>query len=934
MDAPVLPKRVYRFGLFQVDPHNGELLRQGVPIKLQEQPLRVLCLLLEHAGAVVTHEGIRQALWPVGTYVEFDGSLRAALKRLRYALGDDADNPTFIETVPKRGYRFVAPVTIVQASGEAAISADAQVQTPPDAARRYWPVLRYAGVAVVLLAIGTVWLSGHLKESPAKFLNLSLNANAHVSVRQAVAVLGFHNASGRAEDAWLSTAFSEMLSTELAGGEKLRLVSGEEVSNLRLSSPWPQTDSLDRSTTARIGTALNSDLLILGSYTATEGPEGGQLRLDIRLQEAKTGEILTEIAQAGDRQHVFQLVSGVGAKLRTRLGVPQLGEPEQASAVASMPMNREAARLYALGLSRLREFDSLAAKDLLLQACEADPGFSLAHLMLARAWGQLGYEQRKKEEAKKALDLSKGLPRSEQLMVQGDYYESLSDHEKAASTYRVLFELFPDSVEYGLLLTGAQLAAGHGNQASATLSQLRRLPAPGSDDPRIDLLDARAGAIDDPARLVLIRSAQRKAMAQGKKLLYAQARKEECLNLNYSMHPDQAPPACQEAYDTYLAAGNRLMAADALRLMGDCEGTLGQPVQAIATYERALKMLEELGEHYKTGAVLNNMAIVLANEGKLDLAEQLYRQAKFHFEQAGDKGNTSTALGNIADILFLRGDLPGAGKLYQQAFDIENSLDHSEPVYLLSRLSDLALTEGRVQDAHRLAQQAVAVGRQKQQAYQYLTSAMVSFGEALKAEGDLQGARQQFQEALDIRQKVGELGLVEEDQAEIADLDLDEGHPDQAEPLLRAAIPEFEREKSDPGATSAYTDLSRALLMEGKLADARNVIQRAVELARSSPDPALKLPIAIQKARVDMASAAHANQPLAATRAELRQAIATAKKLGYYGLECDARLALGEMEAKSSPKLGRSQLDALASEARRHGLELWARKAEQAIPGR
>jgi DNA-binding winged helix-turn-helix (wHTH) protein/Tol biopolymer transport system component len=118
MEPPVLPRRVYRFGLFQVEADGGKLLRQGVPVKLQEQPLRVLRLLLEKPGEVVTREELRQSLWPEGTYVEFDGSLNAALKRLRFALGDDADNPIFIETVPRCGYRFIAPVSVI-ASGRA-----------------------------------------------------------------------------------------------------------------------------------------------------------------------------------------------------------------------------------------------------------------------------------------------------------------------------------------------------------------------------------------------------------------------------------------------------------------------------------------------------------------------------------------------------------------------------------------------------------------------------------------------------------------------------------------------------------------------------------------------------------------------------------------------------------------------------------------------
>src|SRR5207302_341684 len=112
MDTLVLSKRVYRFGLFEADAESGKLLRQGMRVKLQDQPFRVLCQLLERAGQVVTREELRQSLWSGNTYVEFDGSLNAALKRLRFALGDSADNPIFIETLPKRGYRFLAPVSI------------------------------------------------------------------------------------------------------------------------------------------------------------------------------------------------------------------------------------------------------------------------------------------------------------------------------------------------------------------------------------------------------------------------------------------------------------------------------------------------------------------------------------------------------------------------------------------------------------------------------------------------------------------------------------------------------------------------------------------------------------------------------------------------------------------------------------------------------
>jgi DNA-binding winged helix-turn-helix (wHTH) protein/Tol biopolymer transport system component len=115
MGPDVAATRVYRFGLFEADVRNGRLLRHGERIKIQDQPFRVLLVLLGRAGEIITREELRQELWPSDTYVEFDGSLNAALMKLRHALGDSPDNPTFIETVPKRGYRFIAPVETVYA---------------------------------------------------------------------------------------------------------------------------------------------------------------------------------------------------------------------------------------------------------------------------------------------------------------------------------------------------------------------------------------------------------------------------------------------------------------------------------------------------------------------------------------------------------------------------------------------------------------------------------------------------------------------------------------------------------------------------------------------------------------------------------------------------------------------------------------------------
>jgi DNA-binding winged helix-turn-helix (wHTH) protein len=112
VSSPALPR--YRFGNFELNVQSGELRRNGAKLRLQDQPFLVLRKLLESAGTVVAREDIHAALWPADTFVDFDTSLNTAIKRLREVLGDSADNPVFIETVPRRGYRFLAPVQVIQ----------------------------------------------------------------------------------------------------------------------------------------------------------------------------------------------------------------------------------------------------------------------------------------------------------------------------------------------------------------------------------------------------------------------------------------------------------------------------------------------------------------------------------------------------------------------------------------------------------------------------------------------------------------------------------------------------------------------------------------------------------------------------------------------------------------------------------------------------
>jgi DNA-binding winged helix-turn-helix (wHTH) protein/Tol biopolymer transport system component len=142
---------LYRFGVFELDANSGELRRNGVKLRLQDQPYQVLLKLLDHAGQTVTREELRSTLWAADTFVDFETGLNTTIKRLRETLGDSAENPTFIETVPKRGYRFIAPVATSSSAPEAVAN-----KVEPDKKGRFGSKLAIGAAAIVLggLSVG------------------------------------------------------------------------------------------------------------------------------------------------------------------------------------------------------------------------------------------------------------------------------------------------------------------------------------------------------------------------------------------------------------------------------------------------------------------------------------------------------------------------------------------------------------------------------------------------------------------------------------------------------------------------------------------------------------------------------------------------------------------------------------------------------------
>ena len=339
--------------MFEADLDDRVLTKSGVRVRLQDQPFQILALLLENPGRTVTREELQEKLWPGDTFVEFDAGLNTAMKKLRTALGDAADSPRFIETVPRRGYRFVAPVSFpeeaqpVLAASPAKrefspgplVNPESEKPDPPKEprAKRRWVI---ATALIVAAAVGTYSYFGGMRgKNQSPFL-------VQAKMRPSVAVLGFRNSSGNPDSVWLSTAFSEMLSTELAADEKLRTIPGENISRIKADFALRESDGLAPDTLGTIRQGLNVDFVVLGSYFDLGQKSGGSVRMDLRLQDARTGETVASVTESGTEVGLPDLASRAGAELRRRLGAGQLSPFQTASTNLAFPASTEANRLY------------------------------------------------------------------------------------------------------------------------------------------------------------------------------------------------------------------------------------------------------------------------------------------------------------------------------------------------------------------------------------------------------------------------------------------------------------------------------------------------------------------------------------------------------------------------------------------------------------
>jgi eukaryotic-like serine/threonine-protein kinase len=369
------PGVVYQFGPFEVNVASGELLKNGRRIKLQEQPYRLLVALLENSGEVISREELRSRLWPQDTFVDFDGSLRVAVGKLREALDDSADDPRYIETIPKRGYRFLVPeVRRVEAAPEASELEAAKMGDDirredlaplKTGARdtRWWMVVATILIIGIGLAVGG---------------RMVFSRKAHgLTDKDTMVLADFANATG---DPVFDGTLRLGLGVQLEQSPFLSIVSDEKIQHTLGLMGQPADAKLIPAIAREVCQRTASAAVLDGSIARI----GTQYLLTLKAVNCESGKTLASTeAQASDQNHVLDALGKVSIEIRNKLGeslstIQKFDTPLEEATTPSL----EALKAYSSGMQTMKTKGPEAATPFFKRAIELDPNFAVAYAYL------------------------------------------------------------------------------------------------------------------------------------------------------------------------------------------------------------------------------------------------------------------------------------------------------------------------------------------------------------------------------------------------------------------------------------------------------------------------------------------------------------------------------------------------------------------------
>ncbi len=463
-------QELLRFGVFELNLTSEELRKSGVILKLAPQPFRLLALLASHAGQVVTRDSIQKQLWGEETEVDSEHGVRQCINQVRTALGDDSDNPVYVETIPRQGYRFLAPVTSqtvaaprpqvkeahdsgmvdaiasqvlakVAASvaaaplGPSAAASGSATSAPPAseslaAAREpSWRLIRVrlAVASLVLIAL----LAGALYWRPRK-------ASA-LTEKDTIVLADFDNSAG---DPVFDGTLKQGLAIQLEQSPFLNVLSDRKVAaTLKLmnhSVGEPLTEDV-----AREVCLLSNSKAMLSSSIARLGHE---YVIGVKAIDCTTGDVLAGVqAQAKDKEAVLKALDSAAASLRGKLGeslssVQKYATPLEEASTPSL----EALQAYSLGQKTKLSKGQTLALPFFKRAVELDPNFAMGYAGMAVAYGNLNEPGRAAENARKAYELREKVSDRERYYIEAFYYiAATGELDKAAQVYEQWQQTYP-----------------------------------------------------------------------------------------------------------------------------------------------------------------------------------------------------------------------------------------------------------------------------------------------------------------------------------------------------------------------------------------------------------------------------------------------------------------------------------------------------------
>src|SRR5215470_5888661 len=377
--------RTVRFATFEVDLTAGELRKGGMKIKVHGQPFEVLAMLLERPGEIVPREEFKQKLWPTDTFVDFDHGVNTAVNRLREALGDSADSPRFIETLPRKGYRFIAPTETVVEPPANPKNVDPPQDAEPTPAR---PTHLKLAVGVLSLALivgvigSVVWKMVGGRSTPAI---------------RSIAVLPLENLSGDANQGYFADGITDELIADLSQVSSLRVISRTSVMQYKgVRKPLPQ-----------IARELNVDAIVEGTVRLSDE----QVRVTAQLIEASSDKHLWAQSYQGNLQNVFHFQTEIANAIAQQVHVALNPQGK----VARKPVNPQAYEAYWRGeyfLDRLTPESLQKAADCFRDAIAKDPDYVSAYDKLSATYqilGNMGALSKEESQAKARLAVDKAL---------------------------------------------------------------------------------------------------------------------------------------------------------------------------------------------------------------------------------------------------------------------------------------------------------------------------------------------------------------------------------------------------------------------------------------------------------------------------------------------------------------------------------------------